>query len=136
MHFPPAVAAMSSPCTLVYTEFLSKMKALPHLHYCPSLVSSLKDGTHSLYPQVTLSVPPPEDVSVNIITLDYSDCHYPKTLAPICPPSYPSGIIITPTSSNSTQTRAWIRPYIPVDSMIRPFSQPLALDLQLGPFST
>ena len=88
MHFVPTMATISSPCTLVGTEFPSKMVVLPLLHYCQSLVSSLKYGTHSLYPQVTLSVSPLENFT--IFTLDYSYCHYPRSLTPILHPSYPS----------------------------------------------
>lgn len=95
MHFPPAVAAMSSPCTLVYTEFLSKMRALPHLQYCPSLVSSLNDGTHSLYPQVTLSVPPLEDVSTSL--------HWITVIATIPRPCILYSLLPTHLASSSLQ---------------------------------
>ena len=44
--------------------------------------------------------------------------------------------ITTPTNSNSVWTRAWIRLNTSLHSIIRPFGQTMALDLQMGLFSS
>lgn len=102
---PPATQWQQStpPCTLVYIQ-------VPFQDDSPRLIFTITNPwfhpSKMKLTHVTLSIPPLEDVSPNIITLDYGHCHSPKTLAPILCPSCPSTAIITLTSLRSIQTRA------------------------------